>query len=97
VHHCHHACHPNPSNGQPVHFDLGDGPHDGVDISIYTTGLRRVCHKGHRCSGGNEEEIIWDLMDDCQKMVANGLYFAVIDTTFNGEHQRRTEKVLILR
>jgi hypothetical protein len=96
-HQCRCKCHPNPSRGDPVHFGLDDGPYDEIDVSIYTTGLRKVCHKEHRCNGEKETEIIWDLKDDCKKQVSNGVYYAVIDTQTQGVPQRHIEKVLILR
>ena len=90
-------CHPNPTRGEPVHFDLDGGSYEKIELSIYTTALRKVRHQKHPCNGEIERELTWDLKDDCLKQVANGVYFAVIDTQAQGVPQRHIEKVLILR
>ncbi len=94
---CHPCPHPNPSHGEPILFNVGGGPYDEIDISIYTTAFRRVCKQVHACHGEIEVELPWDLRDDYRKLVSNGLYYAVIETHCRGMVKQHIVKTLILR
>ncbi len=97
AHHCHPTCYPNPTHGEAVYFDVDGGPYDEIDIAFYTVGYRKICCQKHHCHGETKTRLRWDLQDDCKEPVANGLYYAVMDTYARGVPERHIGKVLILR
>lgn len=94
---CHPVGYPNPSNGQPIKFNVGGGPYDEVHLSVYTTSLRKVCHLDHVCNNLIQENVEWELKDDQNVPVANGLYFVQIETKAKGVVRKYVTKCLILK
>lgn len=76
---------------------MDGGSYDEIDITLYTVGYRRICHQRHECHGEIERDLSWDLKDDCNKSVSNGLYYAVIEAHGREGTERFIDKVLILR
>ncbi|HUO57429.1 MAG TPA: PQQ-binding-like beta-propeller repeat protein [bacterium] len=95
--HCHPVGYPNPSRGEPINFNVGGGPYDDIEVNVYTTSERRICHQKHDCHGLEEEDLHWDLRDGDGGLAANGLYYVVIETHKDGMVQKYCDKVLILR
>ena len=88
---------PNPTNGEPVKFHCGGGPYENIEVNVYTTALRKVCHKKHVCNGLEEEDVTLDLKDDHGDELANGLYFVDVETHKKGLVKKYVKKCLKLR
>lgn len=95
---CNPIPHPNPCDGKShVKFNCGGGPYEKIDVHIYTTGYRKIRHHQHVCKGQEEEDVDWDVKDDHGDELANGLYYAVIETSSHGNVKKYVRKCLILR
>ncbi len=66
-------------------------------MNVYTTALRKVCHKKHVCNGLEEEDVTLDLKDDHGDELANGLYFVDVETHKKGLVKKYVKKCLKLR
>ena len=96
-HICHPVAYPNPSNGNPIHFNCGGGPYEEIHVTVYTTSFRKICHQKPQCHGLMEEDVDWDLKDDYGAPVANGLYFVELETHQKGLVKKYVQKCLILK
>jgi len=97
-HICHHTSpFPNPSCGGHVSFKVDGGPYDQVILTLFTSSGRQICRKVQTCHGEPEFDLTWDLKDNHQCQVCNGIYHAFIETHCKNEVRTYKEKVVVLK
>ncbi len=88
---------PNPCKGQgPVNIQVLVPPGTTVEWSVFTTAFRRV-FDGPAATQGTNLNFTWNLEDDWQRPVANGLYYLRFETITPTSRNQKILKILVTR
>jgi len=85
---------PNPSQGQPLSFEIAIAGNSRVDWAVYTTAFRKI--RAGISEGNGPRRIVWDLRDTVGKPVASGLYYVTFTSPEIGG-RNVVRKVMVLR
>jgi|GEM_PF-1436791 hypothetical protein len=91
------ACYPTPIDGANADFYFFVGDHaDRYQLKIYTVAGRLVrTIEGGYVSG--VKTVAWDICDAAGNKLANGVYFYSLEVWAGEKHQKKTEKLAVLR
>jgi hypothetical protein len=91
--------HPNPITGGLLNIDVQTLGNSSIEMEVFTVAFRRVCDHVTQVSSGNtgtSTTLQWDLHDNMNLPVSNGLYYIRIRVT-GTQPTDKVMKVLILR
>jgi hypothetical protein len=85
---------PNPSNGQPILFNIEVPEQSTVTVDVFTLAFRKIAGQTTQISGS--QTLQWNLRNATRIQVANGLYYIRIHVE-GIQSVTKILKVLILR
>jgi len=88
---------PNPSRGEPVHFNVTGGPYDMVSLRLVTLSGRTIWRMNHPVLSASDETFVWNLADSENTPVSNGLYLAIFELHQGSDVIHKSIKVMVLR